>query len=454
MRLQHAHLHVQNDSHANTFAHRICALVLGFVMLCGLVPAYAHDLPGKLTILMYVKPQDSQLQVLLRVPMEGLSEIDFPMRGQGYLDFDRAGPALRDAANVYITDNMRFFANGKNVGPAQVAKMRVSEAGDKSFQEFATALAHVSGPQQTNAENIYWKQAFFDVLVTYDNVPENAKLSLDANLERLGIETSTVLRFLPPDSPERAFNYIGDPGLIQLEPSWWYAFSRFVVLGFEHILEGIDHLLFLFCLVIPNRSVRSLIPVVTAFTVAHSITLLSSAFGFMPEALWFPSLIETLIALSIVYMACENMLGAKLHRRWLIVFCFGLVHGFGFSFILADRMQFAGGHLLSALLAFNVGVELGQLLVLLVTVPALRFVFRYFPTEKIGTVVLSAIAAHSAWHWFTERGGDLLQYRFEWPTLDAAFLAAAMRWGMLIIGCVGVLWALNEVFRRWQKNSY
>lgn len=421
--------------------------------LFGLAPAHAHDLPGKLTILMYVKPQDSQLLVLLRVPMEGLSEIQFPLRGQGYLDFERTAPALTDAANVYITDNMRFFANGQELGRPTLARTRVAHAGDKSFQEFESALAHVNGPQQTNTEEIYWKQAFLDVLVTYDDVPRNARFALDANLDRISLETHTVLRFLPQDSPERAFNYEGDPGLIQLEPSFWYAFSRFVALGFEHILEGIDHLLFLFCLVIPARSVRSLIPVITAFTIAHSITLISSAFGFTPSTIWFPSLIETLIALSVVYMAFENMFGAKLHRRWLIVFCFGLIHGFGFSFILADRMQFAGAHLVSALLAFNIGVELGQLLVLLIAVPLLKLVFKYFPSEKIATIALSAIAAHSAWHWLTERGSELLAYRFEAPTLDAAFFAAAMRWGMLILGSVGVLWVLNEIFDRLQQSK-
>jgi hypothetical protein len=428
----------------------IRALLLSVLALCTLAPASAHDLPGKLTILMYVKPEGSQLQVLVRVPMEGLTEIVFPLRGQGYLDFEQAPPALRDAANVYIVDNMRFFANGKELGRPMLAKTRVSHAGDKAFQEFDTALAHLNGPPQTNAEEIYWKQAFLDVLVTYDNVPGNARFSLDANLDRISLETHTVLRFLPPDSPERAFNYEGDPGLIQLDPSWWYAFSRFVVLGFEHILAGIDHLLFLFCLVIPARSVRALIPVVTAFTIAHSITLISSAFGFTPSALLFPALIETLIALSIVYMAVENMFGAKLHRRWLIVFCFGLVHGFGFSFILADRMQFAGSHLVSALLAFNVGVELGQLLVLALAVPLLRMVFKYFPSGKVGTIALSAVAGHSAWHWLTERGSQLLEYRFEAPTLDAAFFAAAMRWGMLAIGSTAALWALHEAFKRFR----
>jgi hypothetical protein len=67
----------------------------------------------------------------------------------------------------------------------------------------------------------------------------------------------------------------------------------------------------------------------------------------------------------------------------------------------------------------------------------------------MGTILLSAIAAHSAWHWFTERGEQLLQYPWEWPTFDAAFFAAAMRWGMLVLASVGVLWALSELFTRY-----
>src|ERR1051326_8945271 len=90
-------------------------------------------------------------------------------------------------------------------------------------------------------------------------------------------------------------------------PSWTQAAGQFVKLGFEHILDGTDHLLFLFCLVIPFRRLRSLVAVVTSFTVAHSITLIASAYNIAPDALWFPPLIETLIATSIVYMALENI---------------------------------------------------------------------------------------------------------------------------------------------------
>src|SRR6185503_7452408 len=111
-------------------------------------------------------------------------------------------------------------------------------------------------------------------------------------------------------------------------------------LGFLHILEGIDHLLFLLCLVIPFRRLRPLAAVVTSFTAAHSITLIASAYDLAPGALWFPPLVETLIATSIVYMALENIVGGtSIQRRWIMAFGFGLVHGFGFSFALRESLQ-------------------------------------------------------------------------------------------------------------------
>ena len=200
---------------------------------------------------------------------------------------------------------------------------------------------------------------------------------------------------------------------------------------------------------IPLRSIRALIPVVTSFTVAHSITLMGAAFGITPNVLWFPPLIETLIALSIVYMAFENIVGAKLEHRWMVSFGFGLVHGFGFSFLFSDTLQFAGGHLFSSLLAFNIGVEFGQLLVLLLVIPLLNILFKYFVKERIGMILLSALLAHSAWHWMLERGEQLNQFQLQMPIFDAVFFSALMRWGMMLIIIAGALWGLYELFRRF-----
>ena len=200
------------------------------------------------------------------------------------------------------------------------------------------------------------------------------------------------------------------PAWCSMDPSWINAAGRFVAMGFHHILDGTDHLLFLFCLVIPFRRIRPLIPVITAFTIAHSITLIASAYGYAPDAQWFPPLIEMLIAVSIVYMALENIVVLKPQHRWVITFFFGLVHGFGFSWVLRDTLQFAGSHVLLSLLSFNVGVELGQLFMLALFVPALNLLFRYVVPYRVGSIILSAIVAHQAWHWMEDRWDALSQF--------------------------------------------
>jgi hypothetical protein len=163
--------------------------------------------------------------------------------------------------------------------------------------------------------------------------------------------------------------------------------------------------------------------------------------------LWFPPLIETLIAMSIVYMALENIVSPQLKRRWLITFGFGLVHGFGFSFALQHTLQFAGSYLLTSLLSFNIGVELGQLVVLLALIPGLSLLFRFVVAERLGTIILSALVTHTSWHWMTERFDVLRQFRFEWPTIDAAFWVSTMRWAMIVVAAAGLYWLIFSVLK-------
>jgi hypothetical protein len=286
------------------------------------------------------------------------------------------------------------------------------------------------------------------MLFEYPIQSDRSRFTIDPRLRHLAAREVTVLRFLPPGGAVRAYEFVGDPGPVPLDPRWHQAAARFVKLGFFHILDGTDHLLFLLCLVIPFRRFRSLVGVVTAFTIAHSITLFASAYNFAPDALWFPPLIEFLIALSIVYMALENIVGGTtVHRRWLMAFGFGLVHGFGFSFALRETLQFAGSHLWASLLSFNIGVELGQLLVLALLIPLLDALFRYVVAERMGTIILSALVAHTGWHWMLERWDRLRQFRFQWPELDAALLASGMRWAMWLLIAGGAVWLLRFVVR-------
>ena len=246
------------------------------------------------------------------------------------------------------------------------------------------------------------------------------------------------------DKAERVFEYLGDPGLVRLDPRWHQAALRFVALGFEHILDGIDHLLFLLCLVLPFRKLKPLVIIVTSFTVAHSITLIASAIDLAPGALWFPPLIETLIAASIVYMALENIVGVtNVTRRWVITFAFGLVHGFGFSFALRETLQFAGSHLLTSLLAFNVGVELGQLLVLALLIPALHFAFRRVVAERMGIIIVVGDRRAHGVALDGRAGAGLGEY--DWSALWPDSPGKIVRWILAaVLVAAAAVWMLRQ----------
>jgi hypothetical protein len=354
---------------------------------------------------------------------------------------------LPDAARLWLSDFIDLYENDTLLPKPRVLETRLSLPSDKSFGTFEAARAHLDAPKLNT--DVVWDQLLFDTLFEYPIHSDRSNFSINpGGLNRLGLHVVTVLQFVPPGSPIRAFEFDSDPGLVRLDPRWYQAAARFVDLGFHHILDGTDHLLFLFCLVIPFRRFRGLIPVVTAFTVAHSITLIASAYDLAPSAAWFPPLIETLIAVSIVYMALENIVGgATVKRRWMVAFGFGLVHGFGFSFTLRQTLQLAGSHMLTSLLSFNVGVELGQLMVLALLIPALELLFRYVVAERMGTIILSALVAHTAWHWMTERYEVFRRYRIDWPVFDAALWADLLKWLMLIVIAGGVVWFVATAVR-------
>ena len=410
----------------------------------------ADEIPSRVAVQAFIKPEGNQLNVLMRVPMDAFGEIDFPVQGiPGNLIISQARNALETAAYTYVLGAVRFYENDVLLENAQLQTVRVSLPSNRSFTDYDLAIANINSDPLPDETNLYWRQGMLDILITYTVQSTESRFSVDPRLGGLGIETNTILRYVLADGSDRAFTYLGNPGLVSLDPSGYQAVMRFIKLGFVHILEGTDHLLFLFCLLIPLRNVKALVPVITSFTIAHSITLISSAFGLSPSALWFPPLIETLIALSIVYMALENIVGVKQEHRWIMTFCFGLIHGFGFSFLLTESMQFAGSHLVMSLLAFNVGVELGQLLVVVLVVPVLALLFRYAVAERMGVIVLSALVAHSAWHWMTERWSQFAAYELSFPVLNTQFYVALMQWGMLLIFASAVLWIMYETFNRF-----
>ena len=425
--------------------------VIAMMLAVALAPAAAHDIPNDVKVNAFLRPAGDRLELLMRVPMQALIEVEFPMRGPGYIDLPRVEEALRGAVQLYITDNITVYENDEPLPTPRVVQVRVSLPSDRSFVSYEQARANLFGPRVADDLELYWNQQLLDVLLEYPIKSDRSQFSIHPRVDRYGIKVTTALLFMPPSKVTRAFEFHGDPGLVHLDPRWHQAALRFVVSGFWHILDGTDHLLFVLCLVIPFRRLRPLVIIITAFTVAHSISLAASAVGFVPDGLWFPPLIETLIAITIIYMALENIIGSDISRRWMIAFAFGLIHGFGFAFALRETFQFAGDHLVTALFGFNLGVEIGQLAVLLVLVPALDLLFKYVVAERLGIIILSALVAHTAWHWMIERGEQLVKFRF--PKIDAALLASAMRGLMAVLILAGLLALVNGMLKRWIQAS-
>jgi len=434
----------------------LSAIFTAGLLACLLFPmvAGAHEIPNDVALQAFLKPEGQTLRLVVRVPLQAMRDVVYPERDKGFLDFDNVGKLLPDAANLWIANSIDLYEGDTRLPKPRVAATRISLESDKSFATYERALAHFNDPPLTNATTVVWNQTMLDVLFEYPIRSDQSQLSIRPALGRLGVRVVTALRFLPPGGAIRAFEFEGEPGLVRLDPSWYQASARFVESGFRHILDGTDHLLFLACLVIPFRKLRPLVLVVTAFTLAHSITLIASAYDLAPDALWFPALVETLIAASIVYMALENIAGTNdVRRRWLITFGFGLIHGFGFSFALRQTLQFAGTHMLMSLLSFNIGVELGQLLVLAVLVPLLGLLFRFVVAERMGTIILSALVAHTGWHWMTDRWTQLRQYRFSWPEWNLELALTLLHWAMAIVFLVGLLWLASVVLERRDSRT-
>jgi hydrogenase/urease accessory protein HupE len=184
--------------------------------------------------------------------------------------------------------------------------------------------------------------------------------------------------------------------------SIWPNIGSFILLGIEHILTGYDHIAFLIGLIVVGLSFREVLKIITAFTIAHSITLLLAALQIITLNSRF---VESVIALSICYIALENLFKRDVKYRWLITFCFGLVHGFGFASALQELIV-GKSNLILSVLSFNFGVETGQLMIFFILLPVLYLLRQKMEFRKVTAGVSMAIFIFG-FTWLIERLFDL-----------------------------------------------
>jgi hypothetical protein len=199
------------------------------------------------------------------------------------------------------------------------------------------------------------------------------------------------------ESPQQPSDPEAPPPVPTAETSMASRLWRFFKLGVEHIFLGYDHICFLIALIVVSKF-REVVKIVTSFTIAHSITLILATL----DVVQLPSrLVETCIAATIVYVAVENLWVKETGHRWWLTFFFGLVHGFGFAGVLRELGLPTTG-LVRCLLAFNVGVEVGQLAIALALLPLALLLARW-KHGRLAVVVISVLLALFGLAWFVDR---------------------------------------------------
>ena len=426
-------------------ARRLAAgLLLLTLIAVGLVPSVAgHEVPNDVLIQAYLKPESQRLRLVVRVPLIALRDMTWPFKAPDILDTSRAGTELHNAATLWLGDEATIYDNGTALPSPQVVALRATLPTDRSFDSWDQALALITGPAPTDADQISIKEGFLDVLFEYPIASADTRLSMQSRWGRLGVQALTRLSLLLSDGGQRVFELHGNPGLVHLDPTPAQVAGRFARAGFNHLTSGADYLLLLVCLVLPFRRGADVLFIAIAAAAASTLTLVASAAGMTPQALWYPAFIATLTAGAVVYLAAENVAGSRADRRARLACALALVLGIACSFALADERQFAGAHPLVAIGAFDAGLLLGQWLTIAVAVGVSALLFRVVVAERIGVIVVSALAAHAAWHWLTQRWSLLAQYQVAAPELTAGVLAATLRWAMIAVAAAGLAWAIG-----------
>ncbi|HVZ42740.1 MAG TPA: HupE/UreJ family protein [Ramlibacter sp.] len=368
------------------------ALLLVWLALCAL-PAFAH------------KPSDSYLtlraegrRVAIRWDI-ALRDLDYVLQldrdGNGDLTW---GEVRTRAGEIekYAATHLAASSGGQACPIAEAAPLQLDRHSDGTYAVLSLAAAC-----QSLQQSLHLKYSLlFDVDPTHRGLVQWIAP---------GAAGSQALVFAA-DSAEQDLTLEG--------PSAWETLRQYVVEGIWHIWLGYDHILFLLSLLLPavlvhvqkrweaapslRKSLWEVLKVVTAFTLAHSITLSLAVLGIVSLPSRF---VESTIAASIIVAALNNLRGTIEKRRWVMAFVFGLIHGFGFASALAD-LGLPQGALALALVGFNLGVEVGQAAIVIVFVP-IAFSLRRTRLYRrgvltVGSVLISIVAAY----WFAQRAFD------------------------------------------------
>lgn len=234
--------------------------------------------------------------------------------------------------------------------------------------------------------------------LVYSGDGDSTRIHYDLFIKDVNKSHTNIVQISGPQGDQEFIFSITNQELAVGERNWVRQAWQFILLGTEHIFTGYDHILFLLCLLPAARNLAGVVEVVTAFTVGHSVTLGLATFGVIHiPGRW----VESAIAASIVFVAAQNIFDKNPKHRTIVTLLFGLVHGLGFSGILQE-MSLPRESMLSSLLFFNAGVEIGQIIIISLVFPLLVLVRNYRTYPRAVSVGSAAVIAIGLF-WFVQR---------------------------------------------------
>lgn len=392
------------------------------VVLAG--PAQAHFNLSTNIRVVHVQHLDEGLRVYLRLPapyvlawLVGEAQADGSVAPAPYTD-NRQGPeqllhfidfeafaADPEGLGRLVEQGHDFAAGGRRLA-GRVEQVTLHRALEQppfaTLEEAMAAVGEGAGPEDgelpvgETVVDVVLRYAAEGSLGAYD-----LSSTLDPGLEGQDETANLILDHYPGETLVfRKQGLLAEPVAVRRSPlaaAWTFVYE-----GIRHILEGTDHVLFVLCMALGAATLSDILWRVTGFTVGHSLTLMLGILGYVPAAPWFVPAVESGIALSIIYAGGIAVLAGGGRGRFVlpVTTALGLLHGLGFSFVLNDILRGDSPHLWVSLLSFNLGVEVGQVAIVLVALPPLWWISRRW--TKLGeglrwAVALPCIALATFW---------------------------------------------------------
>ncbi|RED55298.1 HupE/UreJ family protein [Cohnella lupini] len=322
--------------------------------------------------------------------IEGIKDLGYDLE---HLSDEQLGTIITDVIQPYINEKLSVSVN-ESLYPVKVDRIER----DREIWNIWLEINDISFDQQDNKVKIDYHLLFNETKNDHINVGTIYFTNADDESlqETFNYTQPNLYNTFTPSNTTWEFSMKSKP------PSVWSKIYDFIVLGIEHILSGFDHIAFLVALIVIGLTTREALKIITAFTVAHSITLLLSALQVVTLNSRF---VESMIALSICYVAIENIWKKQAKYRWIVTFAFGLMHGFGFASVLQDYVK-GKSDLVLSVVSFNVGVEVGQLMIFLVLLPVLYLLKKKIPARQV-TIGVSAVIFILGLGWLIGRVFDM-----------------------------------------------